>query len=61
MSNLPDEIEILVWNYMSWQPVEGWEMWLGVQGDFVDHVHVQFDLAALGVHYDFPVVLEPEV
>lgn len=30
------------WNYAYWRPVIGWEPWTGPQGDFVDHVHIEF-------------------
>lgn len=61
VANLGEEIEALLWNHLVWTPAEEWVMWTGGQGDFVDHVHVQFDLVKLGTRYGVPIVIEPEV
>lgn len=39
---LGEHIKLILWNYRQWDPVYGWRRYGGPQGDFVDHIHVEW-------------------
>lgn len=39
-----DGVRCVIWMHRIWTPDLGWESWMGEQGDFVDHIHVELDV-----------------
>jgi hypothetical protein len=37
-----DDLLRILWNYNEWTPEDGWQPYTGEQGDFVDHIHLEF-------------------
>lgn len=55
-----EEIEVILWNHHVWEPGKGWLPYRGPQGDFVEHVHIEFNIAGLKVWYaGLDVVVQP--
>lgn len=43
VENMSQHLRCIIWNHRIWRPTLGWVGWSGVQGDFVDHIHLEFD------------------
>jgi hypothetical protein len=42
-----DFLNVLIWNGWRWTQAEGWVIWTGHQGDFVEHIHTEWWKEAL--------------
>lgn len=40
---IEDKIRLIIWFRAWWRPAHGWTEYAGPQGDFVDHLHVEFN------------------
>lgn len=43
----PGRIRCLIWDHRIWTPDPGWHDWDGIQGDFVDHIHIEWNSEVL--------------